>query len=56
MKQPVFDDTDGPRSANPGKPVAEACRERENALNDRSDRIPMPLRLIVAALMGASRR
>jgi hypothetical protein len=54
--RPVLDEADGPRSANPHKRhLAEECRERDKALNDRSDRIPMPLKLIIAALMGASR-
>ena len=56
MGRPVFDDASGARSAKPGKtPAPEERREHDNALKEPSDRIPMPLKLIVAALMGVSR-
>jgi hypothetical protein len=52
----VFDNASGARSANSGKaPPSEERRERDSALKEASDQIPMPLKLIVAALMGASR-
>jgi hypothetical protein len=52
----AFDDAGSPQSANPRKArLSEERRERDNAFQDPSDRIPMPLKLIIAALMGASR-
>ena len=54
--RPVFDNASGPRTANSTKaPLIEERRERDCALKESADQIPMPLKLIVAALMGASR-
>jgi len=52
----VFDNASGLRTANSGKTLpSEERRERDSALKEPCDQIPMPLKLIVAALMGASR-
>jgi hypothetical protein len=56
LQRPVFDNASNLQSANPGKVrLSEERRERDKGLKDSSDRIPMPLKLIIAALMGASR-
>jgi hypothetical protein len=56
LQRPVFDNASNLQSANLGKVrLSEERRERDKGLKDSSDRIPMPLKLIIAALMGASR-
>jgi hypothetical protein len=56
LQRPVFDDASNLQSANLGKArLSEERRERDKGLKDSCDRIPMPLKLIIAALMGASR-
>jgi hypothetical protein len=53
LQRPAFDNASNLQSANPR--LSEERRERDKALKDSRDRIPMPLKLIIAALMGASR-
>jgi hypothetical protein len=56
VERPVFDNASNHQSANLGKArLSEEHRERDKAFKDSCDRIPMPLKLIIAALMGASR-
>ena len=58
VERAVFNDAGGPRCVGPRKvALAEERRERDrdNASQESADRVPMPLKLIFAALMGASR-